>query len=333
MKVKKKMESNMRSTEKGSDVNVKRKGTPQVKPGENRRHTRLTKNGSLLMLTMPMVLYTFIFAYIPMFGIIIAFKDFNYAKGIFGSEWVGFQNFRFFFTSPNALEITINTVGYNLVFIITGTVASVAVALLLYEISSRFLLKTYQTFMFLPNLLSWVVVAYMAYAFLNPRSGILDELFKTQTNWYAMPNAWIFILPLANLWKGLGMGALLYYANLMNIDKAYFEAAAIEGANKLQVTRHITLPFLYPLITMLTLLAIGGIFTSDFGLFFQLPMNSTLLYSTTDVLDTYVYRALAKLGNIDMSSAAGLYKSVVGFVLVVICNYAVKKYNPEYSLY
>lgn len=302
-----------------------------------RIRSEIRKNVPLLLLTLPMVIYIFIFSYLPMIGSVIAFKRLNYAKGILGSEWIGFENFKFFFASPDALSITLHTIGYNLVFIALNLAAAVFVALLLYEIQNRVCLKSYQTFMFIPNLLSWVIVAYMAYAFLNPRSGMLNQLLefmgKEPVDWYSTPFKWIFILPLANLWKGIGMGALMYYASLMGIDKDYFEAASIEGASKLQITWHISLPFLYPLMTILTLLHIGGIFSSDFGLFYQLPMNSPLLYSTTDVLDTYIYRALSLTGDIGMSSAAGLFKSVVGFVLVVVSNAVVKKVDPEYSLY
>lgn len=305
--------------------------------GNRSKASGFTKNKTLFILTLPMLLYIFIFSYIPMVGTIVAFKRYDYQKGILGSDWIGLSNFKFFFTSPDSMSITLNTIGYNTVFILINLAASVFFAILLYEINSRFFLKFYQTAMFIPNLLSWVVVAYMAYAFLNPRSGMLNQWFaamgKAPVDWYSAPGPWLFILPLANLWKNLGSGILLYYANLMGVDREYFEAAAVEGANKPQIIRYITLPFLYPLITMLTILNIGHIFSADFGLFFQLPMDSPMLYKTTDVLDTYVYRALAQSGNIGMSSAASLYKSVVGFLLVVGSNYIVRRYNPENSLF
>lgn len=295
------------------------------------------KNRILFSLTLPMVLFIFVFSYIPMFGVIIAFKRFQYNKGLFGSDWVGFDNFKFFFNSPDLWRITRNTLGYNAVFIILGLVVPVTVALLLYEITNRHFLKTYQTLMFVPHFLSWVVVAYMVYAFLNPRSGMLNKLLEIlgyqAIDWYNKPGPWVLIFPIANMWKSLGMNVLLYYASLMGIDTEYFEAAAIEGANKWQVTRKITLPFLYPLMTILTILAIGHIFSADFGLFYQLPMNSPMLYSTTDVIDTYVFRALMELGNIGMSSAAGLFKSFVGLVLVIASNAIVKKIDPERSLF
>jgi ABC-type polysaccharide transport system, permease component len=295
------------------------------------------KNKTLLLLTLPFVIYTFIFSYIPMVGVVVAFENFNYAKGFFKSDWAGFDNFKFFFTSPDAWRITRNTVGYNLVFLITGLVVSVFIALLLYELSNRILLKTYQTVMFIPYFLSWVVVAFMAYSILNTRSGILNIVLKSfglqAIDWYNQPKPWILIFPIVNLWKSVGMSALIYYASLVGIDTSYFEAARIEGANKWQITTNITLPFLYPLMTILTILGIGSIFSADFGLFYQLPMDNGILYPTVDVIDTYVYRALIALGNVGMSSAAGLYKSIVGFVLVVAANTVVRKINPENSLF
>lgn len=297
----------------------------------------IQKNKMFLLLTLPMVVFLFIFHYIPMFGIVIAFKKFNYTKGIFGSEWVGFDNFKLLFNSPDAWRITRNTLSYNAVFIVLGTLAAVALALLLFEIKNRICLKVYQTFMFFPYYLSWVVVAYMAYAFLNTRSGILNQLMKSMglgtIDWYVTPKPWMVIFPVAYLWKSIGMNTLIYYASLIGIDSTYFEAASIEGANKWQITTKITIPFLYPLITMLTILAIGQIFNADFGLFYQLPMNSPMLYQTTDVIETFVFRALREQGNIDISSAAGLYKSFVGFVLVIITNWVVKKYQSENALF
>jgi putative aldouronate transport system permease protein len=297
----------------------------------------LNKNKAYLLLTLPMVLLVFVFNYLPMAGIVVAFKNFRYDQGIFGSEWVGLRNFEFFFKNPDAKAIILKTLGYNSAFIIINLVVSVGVALLLYQVRNRRALKIYQTTMFIPYFLSWVVVAYMAYAFLNPASGMLNRLLvsmgREKISWYTEPSYWVFILPVANTWKSLGFNSLIYYASLMGIDPEYFEAATLEGANKLQVTWHITIPFLYPLMTILTILAIGGIFSADFGLFFQLPMDSKLLYKTTDVVETYLYRALAVSGNIDTASATGLIKSIVGFVCVVSTNLIVRKMNPENALF
>ncbi|RAP75589.1 sugar ABC transporter permease [Paenibacillus montanisoli] len=295
------------------------------------------KNKFLLALTLPMVIYVFVFSYTPMFGAIVAFKRYQYNKGILGSDWVGLSNFKFLFNSPDLWRLVRNTLGYNAVFIMTSLVASVTVALLLYELTSRKLLKAYQSVMFFPHFLSWVVVAYMAYAFLNPRSGMLNhwiaDIGWSPVDWYNEATAWMYILPLANIWKDIGFGAIMYYAALLGIDPAYFEAAKIDGANKWQIVRKISLPSLYPLITILTILAIGHIFSADFGLFYQLPMNSPTLLATTDVIDTYIFRALTVLGNIGMSSAAGLTKSLLGFLLVLGVNAVVKKINADNSLF
>jgi putative aldouronate transport system permease protein len=295
------------------------------------------KNKFLLILALPMIIFTFIFSYLPMFGIIVAFKRYQFNKGILGSDWVGFANFKFLIQSPDLWRIVRNTLGYNSVFIILNLVVSVGVALLLYEVVGKRLLKTYQTIMFFPHFLSWVVVAYMAYAFLNPRSGMLNQLMEkfgwAASDWYNTPGAWVYILPLANLWKDVGMAAIIYYAGLMGIDPTYYEAAKIDGANKWQIVTKISLPFLYPVMTILTILAIGHIFTADFGLFYQLPMNAPTLYSTTDVIDTYIFRALIDMGNIGMSSAAGLAKSVLGFALVLATNAIVKRINADNSLF
>lgn len=295
------------------------------------------KNWTLFALTLPMVIYLLIFNYIPMVGILLAFKRFNYRQGFFGSPWVGFDNFKFFVQSQDAFRIVRNTLCYNAVFIFLGIVVSVIMALLLYELSNKIAIRLYQTTMFLPHLLSWVVVAYMAYAFLNPRVGMLnvwmrDYLGMNPIDWYNTPGPWIFILPIASVWKGVGMNALVYYASLMGIDTEYFEAAAIEGATRPQITRYITLPFLYPTVTILAILAIGKIFNADFGLFYQLPMGSPMVLSTTDVIETYTFRALQG-GDMGLSTAVGLVQSIVGLILVVTTNWVVSKVDPERALY
>lgn len=295
------------------------------------------KNRFLLLLTIPMVVFVFIFKYIPMFGVIVAFKRYQFNTGIWGSPWVGLTNFRFLIESPDLWRLVRNTLGYNVTFIVVNLICTVLVAMLLYEITSRRALKIYQTVMIFPHFLSWVVVAFMAYAFLNPVSGMLNQLFARigwQTvDWYNQAKPWILIFPLANLWKEIGMGSIIYYAALMSINPEYFEAAKIDGANRWQIIRLIKLPFLYPVMSILTILAIGNLFDADFGLFYQLPMNSPTILSTTDVLDTYIFRALMEIGDIGMSSAAGLIKSVVGFILVVAANLIVRRINEENSLF
>lgn len=293
----------------------------------------------LFLMALPMMIVVTIFSYIPMGGLIVAFKDYSYRDGLLKSPFSEpfWKNFEFLFKSPDTFRIIRNTLGYNLAFIVLTLVISVAIALMLNEIRSRKALKVYQTTMFFPYFLSWVVVSYIVYAFLNPRLGYLNAIAARTggetLDWYNTPEAWIFIIIFLQIWKTVGMNVLMYYASLMSIDSSYYEAAAIEGATRLQMIRRITLPFLYPMMIILTILAVGKIMNSDFGLFYQVPMDSKTLYSTTDVLETYVYRALIQSGNIGMSSAAGFLKSVVGFVLVLITNKVVKKINPDYALY
>lgn len=295
------------------------------------------RNRAFLLLALPMMIYIFIFNYLPMGGIIVAFKSYRYDLGILGSPWVGLDNFRFFFTSPDAMRITVNTLGYNALFIVLGLVIPVTLSLLLYEIKNKTMLKVYQTTMFFPHFLSWVVVAFMAYSFLNPLYGLLNQWFQTMgwepLDWYVQAKPWIAILPVAQVWKTVGMSTLIYYSSLMGIDQEYYEAAALEGASKMYMALKITLPFLYPLMTMLTILAIGHIFYADFGLFYQLTMNSSMLYSTTDVIDTYVFRALRESGNIGMASAVDFYKSFIGLLLVLLTNYIVKKKDADNALF
>ena len=299
----------------------------------------MSQNLSLLLMASPMIILVFIFAYVPMFGLIVAFKDYNYSLGMLGSPFSNpfWKNFEFLFRSPDTFRIIRNTLGYNLVFIVLTLIISIGIALMLNEIKSRKALKVYQTTMFFPYFLSWVVVSYIVYAFLNPRLGYINSLATTfgfeTVDWYNSPEKWIFIIIFLNIWKSVGMNVLMYYATLMAIDGSYYEAASIEGASKLQMIKHITLPLLYPMMIMLTILAVGKIMNSDFGLFYQIPMDSKMLYKTTDVLDTYVYRALVQSGNIGMSSAAGFLKSVVGLILVVVTNAIVKKIDPEYAMY
>jgi ABC-type polysaccharide transport system, permease component len=274
---------------------------------------------------------------LPIYGIIIAFKDFMPLEGILGSKWVGFKNFEFFFKSLDAWRITRNTIGLNLLFIFTGLICSVVFALLMFEIKRRMQVKIYQTAILLPNFLSWVVVGYMTYAFLNPSLGILNKIFEMfgleSVPWYSKPEIWPALLTIINIWKNVGINSLIYYAGLMGINREYFEAAEIDGASKLQITFKITIPFLYSLVTILTILSIGGIFRSDFGLFYNIPRGIGTLYSTTDVIDTYVFRALKVAGDIGMSSAVGVFQSIVGFILVIITNAVVNRIDSENSLF
>lgn len=298
---------------------------------------RFRRNRFMLGLAMPMILFVLVFSYVPMFGAIVAFKRYKFNEGILGSEWIGMTNFKFLFQTPDLWRIVRNTLGYNALFIALDLVFSVLVALLLFELTSRKWLKLYQTVMFFPYFLSWVVVAYMVYAFLNPRSGMLNQLFEwfgwPSINWYTEPGPWTAIFPIANLWKQIGFSAIIYYAGLVGIDQSYFEAARIDGAGRWRIMTKISLPFLYPVISILTILAVGHIFEADFGLFYQLPMNSPVLLPTTDVIDTFIYRTLTQMGNIGVSAAVGLVKSVVGLAMVVAVNLLVRRMNPDNALF
>ncbi len=289
-----------------------------------------------LMCIIP-VLFVFVFQYLPMFGLVIAFKNYKYDLGIFGSEWVGFENFKFFIHSSDFARITINTLCMNGIFIVVGTTMSVLFALCMFGIKNNKIVKTFQTMAITPYFMSWVIAASMSYAILHPNYGFANQLIKVfggeGISWYSRPELWPGILTIAYVWKHIGMDSIMYYACLVGIDETYFEAAKIDGAGPVRIAWKIILPCLIPMITMLTIMEIGKIFRADFGLFYQMPRNVGLLYSTTDVVDTYIYRALREVGDIGMSSAAGFLQSVVGFAMVIIANAIVKKITPENSLF
>lgn len=290
----------------------------------------------LIVLAAPGVLALLAFAYLPIFGIIIAFKSINYSKGILGSPWVGLQNFRFFFGSQQFVRITRNTLGLNFVFIIATMVAAVLFALMLFELSRRSV-KVFQTVLFIPYLLSWVVVSYALYVFLNNDYGILNQIVRSlggdKISWYGVPKYWPLILLLSFLWKNVGYSTIIYYTGLIGIDPSYYEAGAIDGCTRIQQIRHITLPLLRPLIVIILILQMGRIFSADFGMFYFLTQNSPALYPTTDVIDTYVFRALRQLGAPGMASAVALYQSVMGFLLVVIVNSIIRRLDSGSSLF
>lgn len=299
---------------------------------------RSIDNIQLFILALPAIILLFVFCYLPMGGIVLAFKKFMVNLGIFNSPWAGLKNFEFLFTSSDVWRVVRNTLGMNFLFILFTLVFSVLFAVLMFQLRSRRLVKMYQTVALMPSFLSWVVVGYMVYALLMPGSmGFVNQvilLFGGEpVNWYAQPGYWPVILLLVHLWHGVGYSSLFYYASLMGIDKEYFEAAQLDGATKTQEFRHVILPFLKPIIIVMTLLNIGNIFRADFGLFFNVPRNVGALYPTTDVIDTYVYRALTELGNVGMSTATGLVQSVVGFVLILVTNLVVRRIDPESALF
>lgn len=292
----------------------------------------------LYLMMLPGIIYLFINNYIPMSGIVLAFKKYDLKKGVYDSPNIGFKNFEFLFKTKDAWTITRNTLGYNAVFIILGTVVAILIAILLNEIKNEKAKKTYQTLILIPYLISTVVVSYVVYGFLNTQNGfinnsILKPLGLDIISWYSEEKYWPFILILVNLWKGFGYNCIIYYATLIGIDKGYYEAAMIDGASRWQQVKYITLPGLKTTIITLTLMAIGRIFYSDFGLFYQVPMNSGSLIDVTNTIDTYVYRGLTQTNNIGMSAAAGLYQSLVGFILVLTANYVVRKISKENALF
>lgn len=288
------------------------------------------------LLTLPAVILLLVFSYIPMAGLVLAFKDYRFDLGVFKSPWIGLQNFKFFFTSDDAWRITSNTLTLNLLFIGAGLAFSVLFALLLFEIKNKYMVKFYQTAVILPNFISWVVVGYMSYIVLNPTMGVLNSMLKVfgvaPIDWYANPGYWPGILLIAYLWKNVGINCVIYFAALMGIDTEYYEAADLDGATKFQKTIYISIPFIMPTILIMFILALGGIFRSDFGLFYQLTRDIGKLYSTTDVIDTYIMRSLKTLGDVGMSSAVGLFQSVVGFVTVIAANWVVKKIDSDSAI-
>ena len=292
----------------------------------------------LYLMMLPGLAYLFINNYIPMAGIIIAFKQVNYRLGILASPWVGFSNFEYLFATKDAWIITRNTICYNVVFILLTPVIAIAVAVVLNEITAKLSKKFYQTIILIPYLISIIVVSYLVNALLSTDTGfinnsILEPLGRDSVSWYSLPQYWPFILVLVHIWKGFGYNTIIYYATLVGIDRTYYEAAAIDGANRWNQFVHVTLPGLKSTIITLTLLSVGRIFYSDFGLFYQVPMNSGPLINATNTIDTYVYRGLMQLNNVGMSSAAGFYQSVVGFILVLTANIVVSKISKEDALF
>ena len=292
----------------------------------------------LLLIALPGIVYLIINNYIPMAGLFVAFKKYNFMKGLFGSDWCGLKNFEFLFATKDAWIMTRNTILYNLAFIIVGTVFAIAIAIMLCELGKRLRVKFFQAALLMPNLLSWVVIGFIAFAFLSAETGfinktILNALGKEPVTWYMEAGAWPYILIIVNLWKNAGYQSIVYMASISGIDKSLYEAAAMDGATKMEQIFKITLPLLKPTIITLTLMSIGRMFYSDFGLFYQVPQNSGALFSVTQTIDTYVYRGLMESNNIGMSAAAGFYQSVVGFILVLAANWAVRKIDSDNALF
>lgn len=296
------------------------------------------KNRELVWMAMPAFLYVFLFAYVPMVGVILAFKRYNMGLGIFGSPWCGLDNFKFLLASGKLLELTWNTFYYNIIFLVTATIAEVIFAIFLSEVvMNNRLRKVLQTMSLMPHFISWVVVSIIFFNLFNYDYGILNSVIKAlggePIQLYAMPDAWSVVLPLANIWKGIGYGSIVYLAAAKGIDPNLYEAASIDGASIWKRVRYITLPLLKPTIVTMTLLSLGRILRGSFEMFYQLTGNSPMLKTKTDILDTYIFRAVSNGTDYGMTSAASLYQSVVCFVTIVAVNKIVKWYEKDYALF
>lgn len=305
------------------------------------RHRRFHKWKKYLpfyLMMLPGTVYIIINNYIPMGGLMLAFKRFNYSLGMLKSPWVGLSNFSYLFRGDDAWRIMRNTLAYNFVFIILGTILAITVAILLNDVGNTRAKKTYQTLILIPYLISIVIVSYIVFAFLSQDSGfvnntLLKAIGHEKISWYTSPQYWPVILTIVFLWKNFGYSSIIYYATIIGIDPALYESAAMDGASKLKQVWHITLPGLKATIITLVLLSIGRIFYSDFGLFYQVPMNSGPLLDATSTIDTYVYRALLTLNDVGRSSAAGFLQSVMGFIVVFCANLLVNRIDREKALF
>ncbi len=313
-------------------------GITTTKSITSKKLRKLWRYAPLLVMVIPEIVYLIINNYLPMFGLVIAFKDVNFTKGIWASDWVGFKNFEYLFKTSDAMLITRNTILYNTAFIIINLIIAVGVAILLNEVKKKLFARFYQSVILIPYLISMVIVGYLVLAMLSGETGyinkqVLPMLGMDPISWYSEAKYWPYILTFVNIWKHVGYLCVIYLAAIIGIDTEYYEAARIDGASKWQQITNITIPLITPVIVIMTLLQIGRIFYSEFGLFYQVPLDTGALFPTTNVIDTYVYRALLRLGDIGMSSAAGLYQSVVGFILVLISNYVVSKRNSDNALF
>jgi len=297
----------------------------------------LRKNRVLFLMILPVILYALIFNYFPMLGNIVAFKKFNYTDGIFGSPWAGLSNFEFLIKGGVLWRTTRNTLLYNIAFMIIDVVSQMGIALMLNEIISTKFKKVCQSLMFLPYFISFVLVQSIAYGFFNYEYGIVNNVLTSlgmdPVNLYADPKVWPWLLIFFHVWKGLGYGVVIYMAAITGISSEYYEAATLDGATKWQQIRYITIPLLKPTAITLTMFSIGHIMKGQFELFYQLIGTNGLLYEITDIIDTYVFRSITQTFDPGMSTAAGLYQSVFGFVLIMIVNTVIKKIQPEYALF
>ncbi|MDR1569808.1 MAG: ABC transporter permease subunit [Oscillospiraceae bacterium] len=308
--------------------------------GKRKKRRFLLDDLQLVMLSLPSIVWYVMFCYVPLFGIVIAFKNYKLAPGkgfiyslFVRSKWVGLKNFAFLFKSPDVLIIFRNTIGYNLIFLLIGLVLPVTLAILISHMHSRRLAKTFQTAMFLPHFLSWVVISYFVYAFLSTDRGLFNQLLRSMgkdpVTWYQQVKYWPFFLVFLNTWKTMGYSMVVYLASLSGIDHSLYESAVIDGATKWQQVKGITIPLLRPVISILFIMNVGHIFNTDFGLFYQATRDSNSLASVTETIDVYVYKALMERSNYAFASASGLLQSVLGCIMIISTNYLVKKIDPD----
>ena len=307
-------------------------------PYDKKEKIRWKQYLPIYLLALPGIIYMICNNYLPMFGIVIAFKKLNFAKGILASPWCGLKNFEFLFKSSTAFTMIRNTICYNVLWLILGHVLAIASAILLNEITNRFRARFYQSVILLPYLMSWVVVSYLVFAFLSADTGmfnnsILKPLGIAPVNWYSESKYWPFILTFVNHWKNNGYTMIVYFASIVGISQDYYEAAMLDGATKWQQIKHITIPQLVPTIITLMILSVGRIFASDFGLFYQIPRNTGALYNATQTIDVYVYNALMQRSDYGMASAASVFQSIVGFLMVMVTNAIVRKVSRENAMF
>ena len=297
----------------------------------------------LLTMVAPGAIWLMLIRYLPMFGIVMAFLDYRlptrkmpFPINLLHSDFVGLDNFQFLFTS-DALTMIRNTLGYNIVWIALGLVLAVALAIMMSELTKKVLAKTYQTLMFFPYFLSWVVAAYFLFAFLDPTNGMIVRAQQAATgtaiDWYNEPKYWPVILTICSMWKNTGYSTVLYLSAITGIDRSQYEAAAVDGATRWQQMLHVTLPHLKPIIIVLLIMNVGKIFNADFGLFWSVPMNSAPLFPVTQVVDTYVYRSYKFTGDVGMSTAAGFLQNLVGFICIMDANAIVRRLDADSSLF
>lgn len=316
---------------------------PVLRKGQS--FSKWKKTLALLAMVAPGAIWLLLLRYLPMFGVLIAFKDFKLPnprfgilEDIFRRDWVGFSNFQMLFNNPMTGKVIRNTLLYNTAFIVLGLIIAVAFAIMLNEITSRFVAKAYQTAMFFPYFLSWVVVSYFLWAFLSPKNGLLDPATFGLYNFYQQASPWPYILILSNIWKMTGYSSILYLAAITGIDTSLYESASMDGASKWKQIVHITIPYLRPIILILFIMNVGKIFNADFGQFWNLPAAggngaAAQVANTTEVVDTLVYRILKQSVNIGQSTAIGLFQNFVGFVCIMIANTIVRRVDPDSSLF